>query len=281
MPKHPATTPPKRPSVTPDQGPVLFKRLHPPGAPLSALDFVEQLGLPRATDEHSGGTPTRPYTLLNMVSTADGRVTIKGRSGPIGNRADYELFHALRTVADGVMIGAGTLRTERYNRIVDDPDERALRLARGLQEEPCACLLSRHLDLSPEIPLLADPAARVVIITPSDARLLDCAARVDYIRSAPGQPLDLRAAMSELHERFAIGVLLCEGGPHLNAELFAQGLIDELLLTLSPKLAGTPPGEQLLLMIAGASFDPPLELELISLLESESHLFLRYRVAHS
>jgi riboflavin biosynthesis pyrimidine reductase len=260
---------------------VLFKRLHPPGAPLSALDFVEQLGLPRGTDEHRGGAPARPYTLLNMVATADGRVTIKGRSGPIGNRADYELFHALRTVADGVMIGAGTLRTERYNRIVDDPDERALRLARGLQEEPCACLLSRHLDLSPEIPLLADPTARVVIITPSRARLMDCAAHVDYIRSAPGQPLDLRAAMSELHERFAIGVLLCEGGPHLNAELFAQGLIDELLLTLSPKLAGTPPGEQLLLMIAGASFDPPLELELISLLESESHLFLRYRVAHS
>ncbi len=53
-----------------------------------------------------------------MVSTADGRASIAGRSGPIGNRADRELFHGLRTAVDAVMAGAGTVRAERYGRIV-------------------------------------------------------------------------------------------------------------------------------------------------------------------
>ena len=56
----------------------------------------------------------RPFLLVNMIATADGRATIAGRTGPIANRADYELFHALRTRVDGVMVGAETVRVESY-----------------------------------------------------------------------------------------------------------------------------------------------------------------------
>jgi riboflavin biosynthesis pyrimidine reductase len=255
--------------------PLTLNRLFPPGAPVSTEEIVASIGL----EDHAlkRSADPRPHLLLNMVSTADGRASIHGRSGPIGNRADSELFHALRGAVDGVMIGAQTLRTERYNRIVNDPAQRKLRLEHGLSEEPFACVLSGSLALPNDLPLLADPAARVVILTPSQTSLQDCAAEVHYIRSKPGMALDLSEAMAELRERFEIATLLCEGGPHLNGQLFAAGLVDELMLTFAPKLAGESPDEEILRIIAGVGLEPALELELRAVLESESYLFLRYR----
>ncbi len=243
-----------------------------PQADLGASEVIESLCL-----EHRASSREHPYLLLNMVSTTDGRASIHGRSGPIGNLADRELFHALRGAVDGVMIGAQTLRSERYNRIVDDPAVRRRRLERGLSEEPFACILSASLDLPAELPLLADPSARVVILTTSSESIEGCAAEVHYIRSEPGCSLDLRAASAHLLERFEIHTLLCEGGPHLNGQLLAAGLVDELLLTFAPKLAGGTAAQEALRIVAGVDFEPPLELELLGVLESESHLFLRYR----
>ena len=86
--------------------------------------------------------------------------------------------------------------------------------------------------------------------------------------------------MAELRERFGVRTLLCEGGPHLNAQLLAAGLVDELFLSLAPKLAGGDPaaGGEALRILAGTELSPPVELELLSALEHDSHLFLRYRV---
>src|ERR1700693_6019696 len=81
---------------------------------LGAGAFVDGLELAA----HGRATTVRPYVMLNMVSTVDGRASIDGRSGPLGNRADRELFHALRAAVDGVLVGAGTVRAERYGPIV-------------------------------------------------------------------------------------------------------------------------------------------------------------------
>ncbi len=136
-----------------------------PPTSLTAEQVVEELRLWERppTDAPSG----RPLVLLNMASTTDGRATVGGRSGPIGNRADRELFHALRATVDAVLVGAGTVRAERYGRLVRDEAHRRLRAARGLAEEPLACLVSASLALAPDIPLLADPAARIAVLTPS------------------------------------------------------------------------------------------------------------------
>ncbi len=98
-----------------------------------------------------------------------------------------------------------------------------------------------------------------------------CAARATGV-------LDLPRAMAELYERLGVHTLLCEGGPHLNAQLLANRLVDELFLTLSPKLAGGDAMSETLRIVSGPEFDPPLELELASALEHDSYLFLRYRV---
>jgi riboflavin-specific deaminase-like protein len=244
------------------------------------MEIVEGLGLhtPPAAGAHEAGPPARPRVLLNMVSTLDGRATLGGRSGELGNAADRELFHALRSVVDAVMVGAGTARAERYGRLVREESARELRRTRGLAEEPLACIVSGRLALGPDTPLLADPQARVAILTTSQASVRDCAAHIEYVRAARDGRLDMPAALEELGQRFGVHTVLCEGGPHLNGQLLQDGLVDEMFLSLSPLLAGGEATGEVLRIVAGVDLDPPVELELLGVLESESHLFLRYGV---
>jgi riboflavin-specific deaminase-like protein len=262
----------------PQERPVTVKRLLPPGDPAPVREIVEGLGLL----EHAALPSGRPYVVLNMISTVDGRATIAGRSGPIGDRADRELFRGLRTVVDGVIVGAGTVRAERYGPLIREPSARQLRHERGLSEEPVACIVSGRLSLPADLPLLTAAQGRVVIVTASEASLPELGQRVDYVRAARAGLLDLPAALAELHERFNVRTLLCEGGPHLNAHLLAAGVVDELFLTLAPKLAG---GEEMsgegLRILAGLEIEASGELELLAVLASESELFLRYGVRAS
>jgi len=164
---------------------------------------------------------------------------------------------------------------------VPDQDRRRLRTQLGLRERPLACVVSASLALPADLPLLADSDSHVAIVTPSDASLPQTAAQVEYVRArreddSPTRPsLDLPAALTELHDRLHVRTLLCEGGPHLNAQLLAAGLVDELFLSISPLLAG---GEPPLRILAGTDLRPPIELELRSALEHNSRLFLRYRI---
>jgi riboflavin biosynthesis pyrimidine reductase len=257
------------------------------GRHLSAAQAVERLRLwdPRSPARPVGDRPRavgeRPCVFLNMASTADGRATLGGRSGPIGNRADKELFLALRTAVDAVLVGAGTARAERYRRLVKDESQRRLRLERGLAAEPLACIVSAGLALSPDsVPLLGEPDARVVILTPSPAGELPASvAPVEYVRAAREGQLDLRAALAELHARWGVQTAMCEGGPHLSGALLAAGLVDELFLSLAPKLGGGADPQASLRIVCGPELDPPAELELHEALESEGCLLLRYGVS--
>jgi riboflavin-specific deaminase-like protein len=256
-----------------------FRRLLPPGADADAREIVAGLDFSARAGGRAEADRDRPYLILNMASTLDGRASIDGRSGAIGNRADRELFHALRAEVDGVMAGAGTVRTERYGRIIADERVRQARIERGLGAEPLACIVSGRLSLPLQTPLLGEPQAQVVIVTSSAASLPETAAQVQYVRAARDGELDLAAAVRELHERFGVSTLLCEGGPHLNAQLLLAGLVDELFLSLAPKLAGGEDATgEALRIIAGVAYAAPVELELLAALENESHLFLRYAV---
>ncbi|HXC45023.1 MAG TPA: dihydrofolate reductase family protein [Solirubrobacteraceae bacterium] len=267
---------PSNPEQHPHQPGLTLKRLLPTGDRGGVQEIVDSFAL---ADAAGPQTRTRPYVLLNMIATADGRATLGGRSGPLGGRADKELLYGLRTAVDAVMAGAGTVRAERYGQLIRDDRGRRIRCERGLAEEPLACIVSGRLALDSEIPLLRESGTRVAILTPSEASLpQDCRAEISYVRSTHDGQLDLPRAMAELHKRLGVRTLLCEGGPHLNAQLLAHGLVDELFLTLSPKLAGGDAVSETLRIVSGPEFDPPLELELAGVLEHDSYLFLRYRV---
>ena len=219
--------------------------------------------------------PGRPYLVLNMISTADGKVVLDGRSGGIGNEADRDLFHQLRTQVDAVMMGAGTLRVERYGRLVRDPELRAKREREGLAPDPVAIVVSGRLALTPELPLLQAEGQRVIVLTGAESAAVDgAAAEVEYLRAPDGQ-LELAPLLRRVREEHGIRSILCEGGPTLNATLLHEGLVDELFLSLAPKLAG---GSHPLTAVAGVPLPEPAEMELVSALEAEGHLFLRYRL---
>jgi riboflavin biosynthesis pyrimidine reductase len=259
----------------PTLGDELLRGLLPAAPPASAADTVAALGL----WERPRQARTRPRVLLNMVSSADGRATLKGRSAGLSSAADRALFHALRSASDAVLVGAGTLRAERYGPLIRDPAVRELRRERGLAEQPLACIASSSLSLDPEIPLLAEPATRVAVLTSSPGELPPCAAEVSYVRCEAGGRLDLAAALEQLHERFGVHLLLCEGGPHLAGDLVAAGALDELFLSLSPQLVGGEAGAgRELGIVAGMELAPPLQLELAGVLQGPSQLFLRYGV---
>ena len=215
----------------------------------------------------------RPYTFTNFAVTVDGRATIDGRAGPIGSGIDTDMLVGLRSVADAVMLGAGTMRAERYGRMVVDPQRRELRERRGLAHDPLAVLISGRLDLPWEAPLFTCGSGEVLIFTASGEQPPATETPVGVVRHA-GR-VDLADVVGHLRSEQGVRALLCEGGPRLHGELVAAGLVDEIFLTSAPRLAGGDgPG-----LLTGLPVPAdPLELELAWLLHEEGELFARYRV---
>ena len=214
--------------------------------------------------------PDRPYVILNFVTTLDGRATIKGKSGGIGSETDMEMLERLRTRVDAVMVGAGSLRVERYGRIVSDPEFRAYRERTGLAHDPLAVIVSNRFELPWDAPLFTDGGGRVVVFTASEQDAPATATPVTVVRH-PGR-VDLNRALEWLRKERGIRTLLSEGGAVLHGSLQQGMLADELFLTIAPKLAG---GEEPRIL-AGA-LGEVIELELAWLLASGSELFARYR----
>jgi riboflavin-specific deaminase-like protein len=227
---------------------------------LSGLDLVDL------------GYADRPYVVLNFATTLDGRAAIEGRSGAIGSETDTEMLQMLRTRVDAVMIGAGTMRAERYGRMVSDPALRAQRERIGLSQDPLAVLVSGRLDLPWDAPLFTDGGGRVLIFTASEAEPPETETPVRVVRHEIG--VDIVEALRHLREERGVRALLCEGGPGLHNQLQATGVADELFLTIAPKLAG---GEEP--RVIEGDLPQLLEWELAWLLEEQGELFARYRRA--
>jgi riboflavin biosynthesis pyrimidine reductase len=249
---------------------VELRRLHPDPATIDTAELLGNLGLgARAHD-------ARPWVVTNFATTADGRATIDGRSGAIGDDGDMEIFRRLRTQVDALLIGTRTLGIEHYGRAVRRPELRAAREALGLAPEPLVATVSRSGRLPLEIPLFAESEANVVVFAPPHTPEPDCAACVTMVRLDPAE-LTLTAALRHLHAEHGVRSLLCEGGPTLMGALLHEGLDDELFLTLAPQLAGGGSGPT---MSSGPALADPAALELVWVLERAGSLYLRYTVQH-
>jgi riboflavin-specific deaminase-like protein len=210
----------------------------------------------------------RPYLAINMVATLDGRAALNGSAVGIGSAADKRLMRELRAEADVVLHGAGTVRADPLSaRVPTDLVE--YRLARGLSEQPLGAIVTRSGNVPARHPYY--DSATVIYVTSERAVPVE-ASTVEVCRVG-----SVAEAVSDLGRRGARRIL-CEGGPTLNAALFSEGLIDEVFLTLAPKLIG---GSDPLTIVKGASFPEPIRLEVRSLVELESELFLRYSVVRS
>jgi riboflavin-specific deaminase-like protein len=213
----------------------------------------------------------RPFVYVNMITTLDGRSALDGRSSGLGDEADLESLLELRTMADAVLIGTGTVRAEGYDRLVRAPQRRERRLAAGLAEDPVAVLISRRFDIPWEAGLFAAPDQPVLIYASADGAVPDVAAPVEVVRVDDATPA---AVLADLRAR-GVRALLCEGGPTLHRSLQAAGLVDELFLTVWPVLTGDDAEPSI---IAGGRLPQVTGLRLLSVRQVGSELFLRYAV---
>ena len=238
--------------------------IYPEHRPISPEGLASELRL------HELAPPERPYLGINMVSSLDGKATLDWRTKGLSTEVDRRLFHHLRTQADALMVGAGTAREERYGRITKNDELRDKRVGEGRAPEALAVVVSGRLDLPADLPLLMEPDQPVLIATGAEHSLGAEHPSIEYARVGD----DLPRLMADLHER-GVRSVLCEGGPTLNSFLFAAGLVDELFLTMNPKVVA---GAAALTIVAGRELVEPVELDLVSVAEADGELFTRWRV---
>ncbi len=196
-----------------------------------------------------------------------------GRSGGLGTPADRAVFTALRAIADVIVVGAGTVRAEGYGPPRTPEPEQRRRLARGQQAFPRLAVVSGRLDLDLTSPLFTESTERPIILTgtAASADTRAAAGEVAEVHVVGDAHVDLGAAMATLADLGA-RVALCEGGPVLNGQLLALGLIDEVCLSVSPLLAGGDSNR----IIHGAIPPDAEAMRLDRVLEDDGMLLLRY-----
>lgn len=216
----------------------------------------------------------RPWVMASMVSSLDGATAVAGRSGSLGGAPDREVFRAVRAVADVVLVAAGTVRAESYGPIRLSDEAVAARVAVGRTPgPPRLAVVSASLDL--DLARAADGPVRPLVLTTEDAdtgrrAVLEAVAEV---RAHGTGQVDLATALAGLRADGA-GIVVCEGGPSLNAALVEADVVDEWCVTLAPALVG---GDSARLVAGAPQFGATGQaLELVSLLEAEGALLGRW-----
>lgn len=217
------------------------------------IDSVEPLDVYRDLPVVAG----RPAVRLNMISSVDGSTAVGGLSGALGGPGDRKVFAALRALADVVLVAAGTVRAETY----------------GPGTLPIA-VVSGSLRLDWDTPFFTAAAHRPIVVTSgrAPAEGVKQAEAVADLLVAGEDEVDLARAVTMLGDR-GFGHVLAEGGPSLNGALAAAGVLDELCLTLAPRLVAGDAKR----ILTGPALSAPPELTLRSVCEEDGYLFLRYR----
>ena len=216
----------------------------------------------------------RPRVRLNMIASIDGAGSLDGRSARLGGPADKALFSTLRSLADVILVGAATMRTESYGPALLDDAARDRHRQLGLAPVPPIAVVTRACRLDWSSPFFGEAEPRPIIITAASAGTRDRAhaAQVADLIIAGDDQVDLTDALRALGERGHDNVL-AEGGPGVAAQLASADLLDELRITLSPVLTGGDASR----ILSGHPIEPPTGFELHQVLESEGFLFVRYR----
>ena len=237
-------------------------------------------GLDPAGLDDAYAPPPGRWVRANFAMTVDGAVEIDGRSGSLGGPDDKVLFGHLRGLADVVLVGSGTVRTEKYGAVRLDGATAARRATRRQATTVPIAVVTSRAGMDPGQRLFTETsgsgAARTLVLTceaaPTPAR--EALARVAEVVVCGGATVDDRLVIDALVQR-GLRQVLCEGGPTVLTRLLRAGLLDELCLSIAPVLAG--PGRTGL--GAGDPLVVPAPMTLTHLLGGDGGtLFARYRI---
>jgi riboflavin biosynthesis pyrimidine reductase len=241
-----------------------LRRLLP--GPVDAVELTDAYDYP----------PNTTWLRANMIASADGAATINGRAGGLGTATDQQVLGVLRALADVVIAGAGTVIAEGYGPAKARPQYQELRAAAGQPPAPRMVVVSQRLQLDFESKYFTEALQPPVVVTceaaPAD-RLLAARKVAEVVVAgdsvvSPARMVDALVALG--HRR-----LLCEGGPTLLATVAADGVLDELCLTIAPMLVAGPSRR----LLDGPLLDPAPKLALTQLLQDDDDLlYARYEV---
>lgn len=235
--------------------------------------------------EFPGPPSDRPYVLVNMVASADGKTVIQGTERGLGSPTDQLLLHELRSHADVVLNGAGTLRASGTSSRLDDVALEEIRVRKGKARLPIAAILSSSgdLPLGDRLFTARDFDAVVYLaagVSNERAEAIAATGRSVY-RVPTGN--EVPAMLAHMRETLGCQLLLLEGGPRLNGEFFRHALIDEFFLTISALITG---GDRVYSAVETPGFAPTFQdvqrLELLSAHPNPvtNEIYLRYRILH-
>jgi riboflavin biosynthesis pyrimidine reductase len=229
--------------------------------------FAENRGRVGGAQPVAEGHP--PWVMLNMVSSIDGATALRGGATALNDADDRALFLAMRAVADVVLVGAQTVRSENMGPIRMSDEMMRYRIEAGLEGEPKMAILTRSLNLSVDDGVFVDPKRRPIVVTEEGAdrdRLQTISTVADVVQVPVTDGAGIVGALGDAE------VILCEGGPTVNSQLIGAGLVDEIGITMSPLFAMG----QSKRIASGIELDPPTGLVLDRILTGDRALFLRY-----
>ena len=187
-------------------------------------------------------SPKLPFVFVNMAMTADGKIATANRAvTSFGSARDREHLLELRATADAVMAGARTVDSAAINLGPGTAKFRRSRLKNGLMENNLRVIVSGSGSLNPGAEVFKRHFSPILILTTgriSKMKLRQLQAIADEVKICGKREINFRAAFCWLRAKWGVKRLLCEGGGELNDALFRAGLVDELHLTICPKIFG-------------------------------------------
>jgi 2,5-diamino-6-(ribosylamino)-4(3H)-pyrimidinone 5'-phosphate reductase len=192
--------------------------------------------------QHATRNTQLPFVFINMAITADGKIATANRAvSSFGSKRDQEHLFELRTTADAVMCGAGTVNAGPVTLGPGVVKFRRMRTRRGLAEYNLRIIASGSGNVNPQAEIFKTKFSPILILTTdraSEDKLNPLRELATEIKSFGAREVDFRKALQWLREKWKVKRLLCEGGGELDDALFRAGLVNELHLTICPKIFG-------------------------------------------
>jgi riboflavin-specific deaminase-like protein len=223
-----------------------------------------------------------PFVLVNMAMTADGKIATANRAvSSFGSARDHEHLLELRATADAVMCGARTVDLNDINLGPGSVKFRRARLQRGLAEYNLRVIVSGNGSINSRAEIFKHHFSPIIVLTTgraSAAKLRHLRSLADEVKVCGKKEMNFRGALRWLCAKCGVKRLLCEGGGELNDALFRAGLVDELHLTVCPKIFGGRESPTIADGLGFAKLVGAAQLELQSAKRTGNEMFLSYSV---
>lgn len=222
----------------------------------------------------------RPFVTVNFAITADGRVSTRNHTpADFTSKRDKHRLSEIRSTGDAVLVGASTLAADKMTMGISDPALRAQRIARKQSAYPLRVVVSNSGRLSPALRIFGNDFSPIIIFTTQKMakRTQTALAEKADLWLHESDSVNLRSLLATLREDYRVKRLVCEGGPRLFRSLLAENLVDEIHLTLAPRIFGGL-GAPTLTGLPANFLPHSTRCTLREMRVVEGECFLRYRV---